>query len=104
MPREKPSFPLLESLASICVLLFDPDREVVPPTESLQTLHGPTRAEAELVAGLLRGERLEDYAERAGITLNTARTHLKSVFGKTDTHRQAELIRLLSSVPLVGED
>jgi DNA-binding CsgD family transcriptional regulator/PAS domain-containing protein len=104
LPRAKPSFPQLEPLSSICVLLFDPDREVVPPTESLKALHGLTHAEAELVAGFLRGERLEDYAERAGITLNTARTHLKSVFGKTDTHRQAELIRLLSSVPLIGDE
>ena len=28
--------------------------------------------------------------------MNTARTHLKSVFAKTDTNRQAELVRLLS--------
>ena len=97
LPRQAPAFPLLEPLASICVLLFDPDREVVPVTQGLKVLYGLTRAEAELVTGLLRGERLEDYAEQAGITLNTVRTHLKSVFAKTDTHRQAELMRLVAA-------
>jgi DNA-binding CsgD family transcriptional regulator len=29
------------------------------------------------------------------VTLSTARTHLQSVFEKTGTHRQAELVRLL---------
>jgi DNA-binding CsgD family transcriptional regulator len=45
---------------------------------------------------LLHGERLEDYAARAGISMNTARTHLKSIFAKTETTRQAELVRLLA--------
>ena len=51
------------------------------------------------MAGLLHGERLEDYADRAGISSNTARSHLRSVFGKTDTSRQAELMRLMAAGP-----
>jgi DNA-binding CsgD family transcriptional regulator len=103
LPAEEPAFPLLEPVASVCVLLVDPEREVVPPREALKALFGLTHAEAELVHGLLHGERLEDYANRAGITRNTARTHMRSVFGKTDTGRQAELIRLVASVPLGGD-
>jgi DNA-binding CsgD family transcriptional regulator len=30
--------------------------------------------------------------------LTTVRTHLRRVFVKTDTHRQAELVRLLSTL------
>jgi hypothetical protein len=33
-----------------------------------------TEAEARLTRGLLNGTRLEDYAEHAGISMNTART------------------------------
>jgi DNA-binding CsgD family transcriptional regulator len=33
------------------------------------------------------------------ITVNTARTHLKRVFAKTDTSRQTELLKLLSGFP-----
>jgi DNA-binding CsgD family transcriptional regulator len=34
-------------------------------------------------------------AERVGIAVNTFNTHLKNVFGKTNTHRQADLLKLL---------
>ena len=36
--------------------------------------------------------------EVAGIAVGTVRTRLKSVFAKTETHRQASLVRLLLSV------
>ena len=99
LPGEDPASPLPEPAASICVLVLDPERQVVPPIAGLKALYGLTRAEAELVAGLLRGERLADYCEKIGISLSTARTHLRSVFGKTDTSRQAELMRLVATTP-----
>jgi DNA-binding CsgD family transcriptional regulator/PAS domain-containing protein len=104
LPREEVRFPAIEPFATVCVLLVDPEREAAPPLEALKVLYGLTRAEAGLVAGLLQGERLEDYADRSRITLNTARSHLKSVFAKTDTRRQSALIRLLSSMPQPRQD
>jgi DNA-binding CsgD family transcriptional regulator len=104
LPRAERLFPLLEPVVATCVLLIDPERAGVPPGEALQALYGLTRTEARLAVALLQGERLEDYAERAAITLNTARSHLKSVFAKTDTNRQAGLIRLLSPVPCLCDD
>lgn len=38
---------------------------------------------------------LEQAADDMGITIQTARSYLKSLFTKTDTHRQADLIRLV---------
>ena len=84
------------SPSDVMVLVVDPELTPAPPVEALRALYGLTQAEARLTCGLLKGERLEDYAERSGISMNTARTHLKSVFAKTDTNRQAELVRLLS--------
>ena len=37
----------------------------------------------------------ERVADKLGISENTARTQLRSVFSKTNVHRQAELIRLV---------
>jgi DNA-binding CsgD family transcriptional regulator len=34
-------------------------------------------------------------ADELRVTLSTARAHLQSVFEKTGTHRQAELVRML---------
>jgi DNA-binding CsgD family transcriptional regulator len=78
------------------LVVIDPELSAAPPIEALRALYGLTDAEARLTCALLEGARLEDYAERVGISMNTARTHLKSVFAKTDTDRQAELMRLLS--------
>jgi DNA-binding CsgD family transcriptional regulator/PAS domain-containing protein len=104
LPRETVSFPAIEPAATICVLLIDPEREVVPSADALRALFRLTEAEGRLVAGLLQGERLEDYAERSRISLSTVRTHLKSVFAKTDTDRQSELMRLLKSMPQPRRD
>jgi len=55
-----------------------------------------TPAEARIAYGIARGERLGVVAERSGIALTTAKTHLHAVFNKTGTHRQAELAVLLA--------
>ena len=57
-----------------------------------------TGAEQRLLHALARGERLARYAERSGIKLTTAKTHLQSLFGKTGQRRQADLIRWAMSI------
>jgi len=48
---------------------------------------------------LARGYRLDQVAESLGVAYETVRKHLKQVFGKTGTARQAELVRLLVTGP-----
>jgi DNA-binding CsgD family transcriptional regulator len=55
-------------------------------------------AEARLAAALAEGRSLESIAETTAVSLTTARNQLKSVFSKTDTHRQGELIALLAKL------
>ncbi|GAB3275317.1 LuxR C-terminal-related transcriptional regulator [Parahaliea aestuarii] len=59
--------------------------------------HGPyaelTPRERELVEELARSTRLKLVARNLGISLNTARNHLKSVFTKLEIHSQEQLIR-----------
>jgi DNA-binding CsgD family transcriptional regulator/PAS domain-containing protein len=74
-----------------------------PDTASLQQLFGLTAAEAAMVVRLADGASIDEIASRAGITLNTARTHLKSAMAKTETRRQAEMVALvLRSVATFG--
>jgi DNA-binding CsgD family transcriptional regulator len=49
-------------------------------------------AEAHLFARLMTGKSLRSCAKALGIKYETARTCLKSVFQKTNTRRQAELV------------
>ncbi|MBV9078260.1 MAG: helix-turn-helix transcriptional regulator, partial [Methylobacteriaceae bacterium] len=56
-----------------------------------------TGAEAAVALDLLSGEGLKASARRLGISLETARTHLRHIFAKTGARRQAELVRLILS-------
>jgi DNA-binding CsgD family transcriptional regulator len=51
-----------------------------------------TPAEARLVVHLVAGASLRSCAKALGIKYETVRSCLKSVFRKTGTHRQAELV------------
>lgn len=53
-----------------------------------------TPAEARLCRTLADGLTLNDYCEKWKVASSTARSQLHSVFGKTSTHRQSELLRL----------
>ena len=64
------------------------------PTEQFSELFGLTATECLIVNALLHGNTLREYAEIYGVSRNTARTHLKSVFMKTRAHRQADLVRM----------
>lgn len=63
--------------------------------------YGLTPAEARLLAALVEGERLPAYARRHGISITTAKTHLKALFDKVGERRQADLIRRAISDPIL---
>jgi hypothetical protein len=45
----------------------------------------------------VEGSRLKDYADKAGIGLNTAKSQLRQIFAKTGDSRQSDLVRNLVS-------
>ena len=55
-----------------------------------------TPSEARIALCLAGGKSLEEVAQEMAIAQETARSHLKAIFRKTDTHRQGELIALVS--------
>jgi DNA-binding CsgD family transcriptional regulator len=57
-----------------------------------------TPAEARLAVIIAQGASPEHAAEVLGISRATARNQLKVVFAKTGTHRQSELVALLSRI------
>jgi DNA-binding CsgD family transcriptional regulator len=81
--------------ARAVLVVLDPDAHPTAPEEALRVAFGLTTAEARLAARLGSGESLEEAADGLGITKETARSHLKAVFGKTGAHRQSELVALV---------
>jgi len=71
----------------------------------LRDLYDLTRAEAELVDLLCDGVAIDEAARRRNVTINTARSQLKQVFAKTETSRQADLVRLvLAGIAPIRDD
>lgn len=67
------------------------------PGELLVKLYGLTPAETRLIALLAQGLSLEEAAETLGTAYSTVRTHLQNIFSKTNTNRQADVIRMVLS-------
>ena len=57
-----------------------------------------TPAEARLAQCLLAGMSVKQAAKTLGIGYETARKTLKAVFEKTGTHRQSQLVLVLSGL------
>ena len=61
----------------------------------LRQLYGLTTTEARLVVHIAAGKRLTEVSADLGISINTAKSHMKRVYSKLGVERQAELIRML---------
>ena len=73
----------------------DPLRQHRPSHESLRMLYGLTPAECRVALLLGDGHAPRKIATMVGVTDNTVRSQIKSIFSKTGVRRQGELIRLL---------
>ncbi|MET7772237.1 LuxR C-terminal-related transcriptional regulator [Nocardia sp. NPDC005366] len=87
-----------ERSASALVVIVDPGEAITGGPKALRELFGLTAAEARVAAAALRGEGLRSIAEELSVSVNTVRTHLQHAFEKTGTHRQAELVRVLTTI------
>jgi DNA-binding CsgD family transcriptional regulator/PAS domain-containing protein len=83
------------SEARALVLIVDPEHEPEPPAALLRRFYRLTATEADVALRIGRGADLKQIAEELSISVATVRTHVQHVFDKTDTHRPAELVRLL---------
>jgi DNA-binding CsgD family transcriptional regulator len=77
------------------LFITDPEKSPSPVDYLVGDLYGLTDAEVRLVCLLLQGRGLTDAAGQLGLSRNTVHSQLASVFQKTGTRRQGELLRLL---------
>ncbi len=69
-----------------------------PPASILAKAFRLTPSEAKLASIIARGVAPETAARELNVSRETVRNQLKSVFAKTGTHRQGELVALLLQV------
>lgn len=81
------------------VFVLDPSRRQRPAMDLLRALFGLTSAECRVALLLSDGHAPKEIASMVGVTENTVRSQIKSIFLKTGVKRQGELIRLLLTNP-----
>jgi DNA-binding NarL/FixJ family response regulator len=82
------------------ILVADPDTRA-PSEMDLAEFFGLSPAERRVAAALLAGKKLREVAADSGVQITTARTQLSSILRKVGVTRQAELIRVLSHIPVI---
>ena len=64
--------------------------------DGFRTIREIVRAVDGIDLEIAAGETVEDCAAKLNVAYETARNQLKAIFAKTNTHRQAELVALLT--------
>ncbi|TCR65727.1 helix-turn-helix transcriptional regulator [Bosea sp. BK604] len=82
--------------ARVVLTVNDLEHKRLPPPDMLWAVFGLTPAESRLAMRLAAGEDLSLAAEALGLSAGTVRGYLKTIFAKTDTHRQSELLQLIA--------
>lgn len=85
------------SPARVLVFCDGPDSQSLNPAE-LSRIFGFSPRESALAQALIDGQPLADAAGSLGVSHETVRSQLKSLFAKTDTNRQAELTAVLNKL------
>jgi DNA-binding CsgD family transcriptional regulator len=81
------------------VFIFDPERRVAPSVDVVRRDLGISEREAEIASLLALGFDLSRISRRLGISIHTARSHLKHIFEKTGARSQGELMRRILASP-----
>ncbi len=95
-----PADPARDIPAMVIAFLKTPETPEPLSSAALIELFELTPTEARVARHLASGLRPDDIAHEMGVASTTVAFHLRNVFAKTATHRQADLVALLLSLPL----
>ncbi|MEZ0365433.1 helix-turn-helix transcriptional regulator [Mycobacterium sp. pUA109] len=87
--------PLDSSPHGAMLVVVDPEDQPEPPAALLRRVYGLTSSEADIALLVLHGHGLQHIGDQLSLSQATVKTHLQHIFDKTNTHRQAELVRVL---------
>jgi DNA-binding CsgD family transcriptional regulator len=68
---------------------------IAPIGAELQKDFGLSMAELRVLSLIIDGGSVKSVAYDLGLSDNTVKSHLRSLFSKTDTNRQQDLIRVI---------
>lgn len=80
-------------VAGAILFIGDSKASRSPSEERLRVVYGLTQAEAKLTSVIVGGDGIASAAQILGVSPNTAKYHLKSIFDKVGVTSQAKLVR-----------
>lgn len=83
----------------VAVYLYDPEAGIAIDPEQLRRLYALSEAESRVAVAMVDNPDSEVVAKRCAISLHTVRSHIKSLFAKTQTHNRAELMKRMLTSP-----
>lgn len=92
------------ALPAVMVLITDSERDISATPELIRKLYGLTAKEAELANKVSSGMSPRNAARELGMQYETARTHLKHIYGKMSISRQSELAALIGHLSKLPAD
>jgi DNA-binding CsgD family transcriptional regulator len=84
--------------AAVLLFVIDPVNRRSIPLAQIMDAYGLTQAEARVALAASSGTTILETAQLLKLSPNTIKTHLRRVFAKTATGRQAELAGLMTAV------
>ncbi|MBB4039987.1 DNA-binding CsgD family transcriptional regulator [Microvirga flocculans] len=102
LPLVLQAYPIVRRAADVfqeacgLLLISDPNEDQLLDVTILQKIFQLTPSELRIASALVRGLDTQQIAHEQGIGAETVRYHLKSIFAKTGTRHQAQLVGLLS--------
>ncbi|MEW9807048.1 LuxR C-terminal-related transcriptional regulator [Mesorhizobium sp. ZMM04-5] len=79
-------------------------RRVVPGAQAMAVRFRLTPAETRVLEGILDGRRPGEIAGVAGVSVETVRSQLKAIYGKTGANSQSALVRIAAGFADSGND
>ncbi len=95
-----PSDQVTGTPAMVLAFLTRQNAQGMLSAQALHTLFDLTPTEARVARHLASGLRPDQIAQELGVAGTTIAFHLRNAFAKTGTHRQADLVALMLSLPV----
>jgi DNA-binding CsgD family transcriptional regulator len=90
----------LSSRPACLILIRHPEKQEGNAALELQQLFGLTMQESRVAVAIAEGHGIAHVAEEMGLSAITVRNHLQRVFAKTNSSRQAELVRVIAALSI----
>jgi len=94
--------PLAVGAGLAAVFFSDPDQGSSAAADLIGRAYGVTESERRIVLALLDGQPPKRIANAFDLSLNTVKSHLRSVFMKLGVRRQVDLARIMLASPPLG--